>query len=282
MIHRLTFSVILLSALVVTASRASAGLIDGTIFLDSDIITSSDASAFTGVTYVGQGNRLMFDRRLNAFVTFNAYNFNATYSDGLSIEIQVNPEFGSESALLQAELYGNEIGRLPKALRMDVQTSWIHQGVQPFGGGNNNILIHTGQADVYAAAGILEETLVHEAAHTSLDAAHAASDGWRAAQLADGAYISGYAEDNPEREDIAESFLPYLAIRYRLERISPEMANAINATIPNRIAYFDAQNFDMFPVAANPVPEPSSLVLFGMGVTGLCGYRWRRKRHEAA
>mgnify|MGYP002623686185 CR=1 FL=1 len=31
-------------------------------------------------------------------------------------------------------------------------------------------------------------------------------------------------------------------------------------------------------VESEPVPEPSSLVLLGSGVLGLCGYGWRRKR----
>jgi hypothetical protein len=30
------------------------------------------------------------------------------------------------------------------------------------------------------------------------------------------------------------------------------------------------------------VPEPSSLALLGMGISGLCGYNWRRKRQLAA
>ena len=92
-----------------------------------------------------------------------------------------------------------------------METVWIHRGTEPFGGGNNNLLIHTGRADLYAADGILEETLVHEAAHTSLDAAHASAPAWLAAQSADPTFISTYARDFPNREDIAESVLPYLA-----------------------------------------------------------------------
>ena len=50
------------------------------------------------------------------------------------------------------------------------------------------------------------------------------------------------------REDIAESFLPYLAIRYRSERIPPALALTIVQAIPNRIAYFDALALNVLPV----------------------------------
>jgi hypothetical protein len=244
----------------------------GTIFNDPDIITSSDPTTFTGLEYAGTGNRLMFDRRVNAFVTLNAFLFNTTFSDGLATEVQVNPEFETvDAAMGQAIKYSTVIGRLPTALRDDVETVWIHGGVQPFGGGNNNLLIHVGQADLYEADGILEETLVHEAAHTSLDADHASSAGWLASQAADPNYISDYARDNPTREDIAESFLPYLAIRHRPERISPSLAATINNAIPNRIAYFDAQNLDMYPIV---VPEPSALAVILFGTAWAWVGRW--------
>jgi hypothetical protein len=217
--------------------------------MDPDIITASDPTTFQALSPKGQGNRTMFDRRANAFVQFQAYLFDATFSDGLSAEIQVNPEFGSsEAARVEAEKYAIVIGRIPKALRIDVLTVWIHKGMEPFGGGNNNLLIHVGQGDAYIADGILEETFVHEAAHTSLDAAHAASAGWLSAQAKDVNFISTYARDNPTREDVAESVLPWLAVRYRASRISPAQITKIQRAIPNRLAYFDSLNLVVLPI----------------------------------
>lgn len=227
---------------------------DGTIFIDPDIITASDPTTFQSVSYTGQGSREMFDRRVNAFITVNAYLFNASFDDGLNAEIQVNPEFGnSETALVEAEKYAQVIGRLPFVLRTDVQTVWIHKGTEPFGGGNHNLLIHIGQADLYVADGILEETLVHEASHTSLDEYHASASGWLAAQNNDNNFISTYGRDYPNREDIAESFLTYLAVEYRSDRISQELFNSIVQTIPNRINYFNNQSFNMYPIEQTAV-----------------------------
>jgi hypothetical protein len=221
----------------------------GTIFVSPDIITSSDSTTLQSVLYTGQDKRTMFDRRVNNFVENNAFLFNVTFNDGLSTEVQVNPEFSTkELAEVEAIKYAKAIGRLPKVLRKDVKTVWIHKGQQPFGGGNNNILIHTEQAVKYENDGILEETLVHEASHTSLDSYHAKSSGWIASQKADVNFISTYARDNPEREDIAESFLLYLAVKYRSDRISQDLKNIINSTIPNRIKYFDELSLNVSPV----------------------------------
>lgn len=229
----------------------------GTIFIAPEIITSNDESTFENTQYVGRGFRTMYDRRVNDWITVNAYLFDTYFSDGLYCEIQVNPEFSSvESSLQEAQFYALEIGRLPTTLRQDLETVWIHMGVEPFGGGNNNILIHTGQSVNYINDGILEETLVHEASHTSLDSYHAYSQGWVAAQNLDGEFISQYAQDYPSSEDVAESFLTWLAVRYRADRISSEMYSTITETIPNRIQYFDNQFFDMFPLNNNEYVNP--------------------------
>lgn len=72
---------------------------------------------------------------------------------------------------------------------------------------------------------------------------------WRiAAQARDGVFISNYARDHPSTEDLAESFVPYLVLRYRSSRISASMADTILRTIPNRLAYLDALNLNMWPI----------------------------------
>ena len=49
----------------------------------------------------GRGDRTMFDRRVNNWITVNAFLFEATFDDGLSVEVQVNPEFGDEQTARQ-------------------------------------------------------------------------------------------------------------------------------------------------------------------------------------
>jgi hypothetical protein len=196
----------------------------GTIFIDPNIITSSDSSTFISIDSSATGKRTMFDRRVDGWITVEAFLFYARFTDKAVIEVQVNPEFETlELAQEQALKYAKEIGRLPGVLKKDVETVWIHKGKELFGGGNNNLLIHTEQALEYIQEGILEETLVHEASHTSLDEEHARSAGWINAQNADPTFISSYAQSNKIREDIAESFLTFLALEYRSERIPEQL-----------------------------------------------------------
>lgn len=221
----------------------------GTIYIDPDIIKTSDPNAIRSITYAGQGIRNMFDRRCACFADYNVYLFNAVYADGFLIEVEVNAEFGSMAAAeVPANLYATAVGHLPQILRTDIDELWIHKGDQAFGGGNRSLLIHTGAiAQSYIGSGILEEALVHEASHTSLDADHANAPGWLAAQAADGEFISTYAEDYPASEDVAESFLVWLAARVSVARIDSATFNTIEATIPNRLDYFDAQGFNLYP-----------------------------------
>lgn len=224
----------------------------GTIFVSGDIITSNDPSLFVSLTYNGTGPRTMYDRRNGGgWVTLNPHLFPTTFSDNLTIEIQINPEFDLEEATIEANKYAFLVGQLPKELRKDVETMWIHKGEEAYGGGNNNILIHTEMTTFYENydSGIVEETLLHEAAHTSIDAYYypgnlSNGEAWIAAVEKDGNYISTYARDNPYREDIAELFPLYIAVKYFPERITEAVRDQVLSVSLNRILFFDTQHFD--------------------------------------
>jgi hypothetical protein len=227
----------------------------GTIFVNKSIVLDDDPSVFDKTTPMGIGQRRMFDRRTNRFAEVDARLYQADFKDGMKIEVQVNVEFDETEAQQALDRYLPVVGQLPAVLRKDVKTMWIHKGKEPFGGGNDNLLIHTGMGEVYLRDGILAETLCHEAAHTSLDATHANNDRWQTAQRLDGEFISQYARDNPGREDVAESFLLYVALRYRRDRIPNDLAETIETTMPNRLKYFDSLEIDMRPITNSSDPK---------------------------
>ena len=214
----------------------------GTVWIDADVIRPSDPTSFRGLTAKGRGERSMYDRRAADFVTYEAHLFYARFGRSTGVEVQVNPEFSAEAAETNAAYYAEVIGRIPGFLFTNLQTVWIHRGEEPFGGGNDNILIHTGRQFEQA---FLEEILVHEGGHTSMDPFHRDAPGWRAAQRADPVAISSYAAEFPDREDIAETLLPYLALRFRSERLDPGVVTEITRAIPNRIDYLDGLGLDM-------------------------------------
>ena len=119
------------------------------------------------------------------------------------MEFRVNPEFGSkEAAQAEVEKYAHALGQMPAVLMPGIKHVDINAGEEVWGGNSDigSIHIHT----VWSSANIIEEAFVHEATHVTLDPAHGDSPGWRAAQAADGVFISEYARDHPDREDLAE------------------------------------------------------------------------------
>ena len=220
----------------------------GTIFITGNIITENDPSTYLSKEYKGIDYRFMYDRRKASFSNIEAHIFDTYYSDDHYIEVQVNSEFTFEQAELESYKYAWLIGQLPKVLKRDIETVWIHKGVYGWGGGNNNILIHTGQTieyENYSTGNIVEETLIHEAAHTSIDSYYYGTPEWNEQVKNDGyKYVSVYAKDFPNREDIAEMFPLYIAVRYFPDRISEDVKNKFLSTSINRVKYFDSQDLD--------------------------------------
>tara|TARA_Y100000768_G_scaffold228425_1_gene172439 strand:+ start:475 stop:1764 length:1290 start_codon:yes stop_codon:yes gene_type:complete len=226
----------------------------GTIFVTGNIITPSNKSVFDSIVYKGTDKRLMYDRRNGGgFIDHNPFLYDAYFSDGLVTEIQINSEFSVDQSSLEAEKYGFLIGQMSKDLRKHVETMWIHKGLEGYGGGNYNILVHTGMSEFYESyytGSIIEETLIHEATHTSIDAyiypdRKTSGEGWINAVDKDNCYISDYARDYPYREDLAELMPLYIAVKFFPDRISEEDRNKILSCCINRILYLDSLSLDL-------------------------------------
>ena len=217
---------------------------EGTAFISSRLIDSSDPSSLMNVTDSGRGMREFWDRRAERWVTIEVYLFDVRYGWG-AVEFQVNPEFGSpDAARAEVDTYALALGRLPAFLMTNAREVEISALDAPFQGNAAGLFhIYTGAGEELIRNGFLEEVLFHEGGHASLDRHYRNSAGWREAQNADGVFISEYARDNPDSEDVAESILPYFAVRNRPERLTDNDRSAILAAIPNRLEYFDRQGF---------------------------------------
>lgn len=85
----------------------------------------------------------------------------------------------------------------------------------------------------------LEETIFHESIHAALDSEYLESTEWLNAQQNDDAFITQYAKDNSNKEDMAESALfSYTMIKYP-NRLTPEIETWVKTNIPNRYAFFE-------------------------------------------
>ena len=212
----------------------------GSIYISNNILNSSDNSTFTSIESIPDNPRTMYDFRNNgSWIKITPFLFKAKFSDDSEIEVQVNSEFENKTnAEKIALIYLEEIGRLPKLFRKNLETVSIHKGYENFGGGNNNFVIHHDNGLELKKYGLLEEIFLHEGVHTSLDSDHRSSNAWINAQKSDnGNFISDYAKQNPKREDLAETVPLCFALKYKRDRLSDDIIRKIEKAIPNRIRY---------------------------------------------
>lgn len=234
------------------ATAATAPPFEGTVWIGPNIITPASASDLVSTEPAGKGYRTTYDRR-SGWVTQDAYLFIARFTGSKPAEIIVNPEFGSQdAAAAQAGFFARILGQLPRSCRSQVDALWIHAGNENLGGGNRSILIHSDFANGDRA--FLEEGLLHECAHTSFDwdwGGTVERPKWAAHVARDPGFISTYAADKPTSEDVAETFVPYLA--WKLGAASGYTAAqlaAISQQIPNRLAYLDSLALNLAPLIA--------------------------------
>ena len=244
-----------LSLIINFNAEAAKYIFSKALYTDCDILTKKDPTSFKKLSFVEEKKVKFWDRRKQKSSgwnksNFNAFIFKAEFEKSKHVLIRVNSEFKTkEKAEKQALKYGNMAGQLPDFLRTGLKTITIHKGNRSWGGGNNDILIHTG--DRGAKGKCVEEIMIHEGGHTSLDGAWGGLIkwySWRKMIKTDKKYISKYAKKFPKREDVAETINWWIAVRCKSDRISKSNYKKIIEGIPNRLKYLDEQDFDTYPL----------------------------------
>lgn len=211
-------------------------------------ILPSDPSVLKSIAYDGRKTETVFDRQAGKRIVINAYDFTATWTNGSTSKLIVNPAIGGlDAARKEARKHAEIVGRLPCCLRSYIDEIVVHDGNAPYGGGNHRVMFYAQKTVEHERDGTLDEIVIHEAAH-NLGQEIGSSPLWRQAQKKDNAFISKYAQEHPDREDVSESFLAWLILRYHRDRITDEQANTISSQIPARLRYFDNRDYDVTPV----------------------------------
>ena len=159
--------------------------------------------------------------------------FKASYQDHLIVDIRIRKtDYSIAKASELSKEYAFLLGQLPTCLRKNVHHVNIMKGDREWGGNSftKALDLQIGKiSEDYQLRGIIEETLVHEASHASLDPMFYSTEAWEKNQNQDSMFISEYAATHPNREDIAESFLPYLCLLYT----SPSPRDATLSRMPS-------------------------------------------------
>ncbi len=209
-----------------------------------DIVRADDPTTFKCLGSVYRGARQIWDKRVNGEPVVNAFLFEALYSDGARIEIAINPEFENpEVARQQALRFAVPLGRLPSVLRVGIRRFSVHGGNRGFHAGTGQVVAYVDRATQRESYAHLEETLFHEAVHASLDDAHRLAPAWVAAQEADESFLTRYAQDSPQREDLAETALFAFAILHHPDRLPPIDTEQTLAATGHRVEYISDNIF---------------------------------------
>lgn len=229
---------------------------DGTVFIDENMIVDSDPSSSSGdFNFIGKKCRTLWDGGWKQYPDTQV--FEVFFSDGVRTEIWVAPTINRGKAKRMVRETAFYLGQVPQFLRRGMRVVMIAKGNDGFGGNlDGHINFYDKSFDEFKEDGFITEVLIHEGAHSTLDINYYGWGRWERAVRRDGGFISNYAEDYPEREDVAETVSAWLGRKLKL--FKKKDRSKIKEQIPNRLEVFNEQKYNLFPLdgsTAKPIED---------------------------
>ena len=208
---------------------------------DLEFIKSGDPGVFSCVKYEGKIRAEMPDRRRDELYANGVFSYSAKYKDGTSVGIWVHPDIGSQDAARKLSLQAaGPVGKLPTIMRSKLDHVVIHKG-NPTAYAEDKgrfFVLYSENMATRLRNNDLEETVFHESVHATLDYPMLASAAWKKAQRTDADFVTEYARDRPEKEDMAESALFAWALLLHPGRLPGSVEDKVRQIMPNRLEFF--------------------------------------------
>ena len=213
-----------------------------------DFIRESDRSIYEKVSFTKKGPAEMPDKTGEGELFQEAFQFQATYADGVNVHYAVHHRIGSEANAKQfVEKAAVRLGRVPHILRKGVERVVINVGDATAFSDRGLIVLYIENMEKRISSKDLDETIFHESVHATWDSEQAKSTGWKAAQKSDPGFVTDYASRLPSGEDLAESALFAVTLVHYPERLPKDVSERLRTQIPARIAYIQR----LFPKSAD-------------------------------
>lgn len=203
---------------------------------DLQFISPDDPGACWTMTQVAGGRTEMYDPRRDTLFVEDALRFEIAF-DGQTIAVNLHP--GVANPALRAGQAAAALARLPVRMRSSLRhvnildgdgSAWSEDAGRFF-------TLYDGLMTRRLADHDLDETVFHETAHVALDPVLSRDPDWRSNQAADPGFVTRYAADNPDTEDIAESALFVWTLTHHPGRLPDQVVSALHRIMPNRIDY---------------------------------------------
>jgi len=181
---------------------------ESSAYMSYRLIEDKDVTVLDTIEFSGWSIIEVYDRRIPEYTNAELAIYRASWLGGDSMEVHVLKEFFDDKSIeevLEESVYPfvYKTGQLPHFLLEGIDRIVLFKGKERCSAALGSIYIHVGDHDDNVSD-FVEEMLLHEGGHASMDEKINELPQWKVAQQKDSLAISKYASENLDSEDITE------------------------------------------------------------------------------